>query len=89
MLASYGSNYFVKLCKDKISQLDAFNGNVPLQHAHYVVALHQSDRVRMVGFSEVGPARAVYNAVSNDWAKILMDRRRSQVCSPIIKLSWY
>ncbi|PBK60550.1 hypothetical protein ARMSODRAFT_1090260 [Armillaria solidipes] len=78
VLASYGSTYYVKLCKDRISQLDAFNGNVPLQHASYVVALHQSDRVRMIGFSGEGPARAVYNAVSNDWAKILIDRRRSQ-----------
>ncbi|KAK0435833.1 hypothetical protein EV421DRAFT_2038952 [Armillaria borealis] len=78
VLASYGSTYYVKLCKDRISQLDAFNGNVPLQRASYVVALHQSDRVRMIGFSSEGPARAVYNAIPNDWAKILMDRRRSQ-----------
>ncbi|KAK0209680.1 hypothetical protein IW262DRAFT_1416628 [Armillaria fumosa] len=80
VLTSYGSNYCVKLCKDKILQLDAFNGNVPLQHASYVVALHHSDRVRMIGFSKEGPARTVYNAISDHWSKILMsmDRRRSQ-----------
>ncbi len=53
---------------------------MPLQHASYVLALYQSGRVKMFGFSEERPARAVYNAVSNDWAKIIMDRRRSQVC---------
>ncbi|PBK80680.1 hypothetical protein ARMGADRAFT_1039839 [Armillaria gallica] len=78
VLVLYGSNYYVKLCKDRILQLDTFNGNVSLKHASYMVALHQSDCIRMVGFSEVGPAWAVYNAVSNDWAKILIDRQRSQ-----------
>ncbi|KAK0492644.1 hypothetical protein EDD18DRAFT_1465212 [Armillaria luteobubalina] len=80
VLASHGSNYYVKLCKDNILQLDAFNRNVPLQHASFVVAFHQIDRVRMIGFSKEGPARTVYNAISDDWAKILipMDRRGSQ-----------
>ncbi|PBK60554.1 hypothetical protein ARMSODRAFT_725283 [Armillaria solidipes] len=54
------------------------NGVMPLQHASYVLALHQSGHVKMIGFSEEGPARAVYNTVSNGWAKIIMDRRRSQ-----------
>ncbi|SJL18022.1 uncharacterized protein ARMOST_21593 [Armillaria ostoyae] len=66
VLVFYGSTYYVKLCKDRISQLDVFNGNVPLQRASYVVALHQSDRIRMIGFSSEGPARAVYSVVSND-----------------------
>ncbi len=45
-----------------------------------MLPFHQSGRVKISGVSEEGPARAVYNAVSNDWAKIIMDRRRSQVC---------
>ncbi|KAK0438136.1 uncharacterized protein EV420DRAFT_1666428 [Desarmillaria tabescens] len=80
VLASHGFDYYVKLCKERISQLDAFkfNRTVPLQHAPYIVTLHQSDRVRMVGFSKEESAWTVYNTVSNEWAKILMDRRRSQ-----------
>ncbi|KAK0479466.1 hypothetical protein EDD18DRAFT_1440725 [Armillaria luteobubalina] len=64
-LASYGEKYYTKLCKYKISELDAFNSNILLKYASYVVAWHQSDRVKMAGFSSEGPARAVYNAVSN------------------------
>ncbi|KAK0430909.1 hypothetical protein EV421DRAFT_1855944 [Armillaria borealis] len=74
--ASFG--YYVKLCKERLLQLHTFNDTAPLLHAPYMVAWHQSRRVRMIRFSEVGPARAVYNAVSTKWAKILMDRQRSQ-----------
>lgn len=84
--ASFG--YCLKLCKERLLQLHTFNSAAPLQHAPYMVAWHQSHRVRMIGFSEVGPARAVYNALSTKWAKILMDRQRSQVCFLIIKLQW-
>ncbi|KAK0479468.1 hypothetical protein EDD18DRAFT_846425 [Armillaria luteobubalina] len=89
VLASHGSDDCVKLCKDKILQLDAFNGNVPLQHASYVVAFHQIDHVRMIGFPKEAPARAVYNAISDGLAKMLMpmDRRRSQIYSLMVVLS--
>ncbi|PBK60569.1 hypothetical protein ARMSODRAFT_1009265 [Armillaria solidipes] len=74
--ASFG--YYLTLCKERLLQLHAFNGAAPWQHASYMVAWHQSHRVRMIGFSEVGPARAVYNAVSTKWAKVLIDRLRSR-----------
>ncbi len=33
----------------------------------------------MIGLSIEGSARAVYDAISMEWAKILMDTRRSEV----------
>ncbi|KAK0229587.1 hypothetical protein EDD85DRAFT_794072 [Armillaria nabsnona] len=76
--SSTSFGYCLKLCKERLLQLHTFNSTVPLQHAPYMVAWHQSHHVRMIGFSKVGPAWAVYNALSTKWVKILMDRQQSQ-----------
>lgn len=91
VLASYGDGYYVKLCEGKISQLDNFITTAGLEHALYIVAMHQPehDRVRMIGFSTEGAARAIYNAASNQWPKVLVDRRRSQVCFTIPRPLWH
>ncbi|KAK0465761.1 hypothetical protein IW261DRAFT_1152607 [Armillaria novae-zelandiae] len=70
--------YYLRLCRERLSQLHAFDATTALQHAPYVVAWHQSHRVRMIGFSEVGPAQASYNVISTNWAKVLMDRQQSR-----------
>lgn len=43
----------------------------------YIVAFHQSDRVRMIGFSMEESARAVDDVITTKWAKVLMDTRLS------------
>jgi hypothetical protein len=80
VLASSGGDPSVKLCQDRISHMDAFNGSTPLQYAAYVVAFHNVDCVKMIGFSKEGPARAVFNAISNIVSRILIDRRQHKVC---------
>lgn len=53
-----------------------------VQHAPYVVVLHQGGHVRAVGFSKEETGRMFYNAASTEWARILFDRRHSQVSLP-------
>ncbi len=76
---SYGSSYYTKQCEEDVRRLDALQSTTPLQTASYIVAFHQNNRVRMLGFSEERAACAVFGAVSDEWAKVLMNKRYSQV----------
>jgi hypothetical protein len=59
-------------------EFDALQSTTPLHAATFIVAYH-SNRVRLFGFSQQQVARAVYDAVSDDWSKVLMNRRMSDV----------
>lgn len=51
---------------------------VPLKNAHFVLAIHHTDTIRMVGFSEQGHAGTVYDSCAF-WAKVLMNTKTSEV----------
>ncbi|KAK0492627.1 hypothetical protein EDD18DRAFT_1334069 [Armillaria luteobubalina] len=78
-------SYCLKLCKERLLQLNIFNSPMPLQHAPYMVAWHQGHCVKMIGFSEVKPAWAVYNAFSTNWPYIVTFHH--QDCVRMISLS--
>jgi hypothetical protein len=60
-------------------EFDALQSTTPLHTATFIVAYHHSNRVRLFGFSRQQVARAVYDAVSDAWSKVLMNRRMSDV----------
>ncbi|KAK0479467.1 hypothetical protein EDD18DRAFT_1440727 [Armillaria luteobubalina] len=78
LLASFGPSSSTKQCKDEVLRLNALQSTTPLESATYIVAFHQRDRVRMLGFSQEQAARAVYSAISLEWANVLMNRQQSQ-----------
>ncbi len=47
--------------------------------ASYIIAFHQSNHVKMLSFSEERAACTVFGAVSDEWAKVLVNRRHSKV----------
>lgn len=59
----------------------AVNNNkaTPSRGARYVVAFHQADNIKTVGFSKEETARLLYNSASNEWARIFVDSRYSPV----------
>ena len=84
MLLSDGENKFVDRCKEEISKFKVFivtHGrhaslpSSPLDKSPYVVAFHRQDCVKMIGCPDPQLAEKVYNNVSSEWAKILMNRR--------------
>ena len=70
----------VKKCKEELMRPNKSDDEtVPLKTALYVVAIHHSDIIRMIGFSEEGHARALYDSVATPWAKVLMKTKKSEV----------
>ncbi|KAF9464274.1 hypothetical protein BDZ94DRAFT_505554 [Collybia nuda] len=60
------------------------NVNTPVQAssswgAPYVVGLHQGTHVKVVGFAKEESGRLFYNAISNKWARILVNRHHSLI----------
>lgn len=47
--------------------------------APYIVAFHQDDSVRLIGFGDEESARAMYDVVSQNWAKVLSHKSHPQV----------
>ena len=65
---------------------------VPPEVAPYVVAFHRNDAVKLpvIGFVDKESARAVYDMISDDWAKVLSDRALSRVrCLTLYTTKWY
>ncbi|KAK0219549.1 hypothetical protein EDD85DRAFT_342911 [Armillaria nabsnona] len=79
VLVSYGSSYYTKQCEGEVRELDALQGTSSLQTASYIVAFHQKDHVRMLGFSEERAACAVFGAVPDELARVLVNRWHSEV----------
>lgn len=52
---------------------------VPLQTAHFIVAYHQRDRVKLIGFNHEQAARAIFDIIAKQWCKILVNRRQVKV----------
>ncbi|KAK7043943.1 hypothetical protein VNI00_008109 [Paramarasmius palmivorus] len=74
-LSSSGSNPHVEQCREKIS---AVKTTMPLDKASFIVAVYRDGDVRMIGLTTEEDARNVYDAISNDWARIIFDRQRSK-----------
>lgn len=78
MLLSYGGDQWVERCKAQVLQLPALQ-EADIPYGPYLVVFHQRDRVKMIALATEGSAQAVYDGISKDWAKSLIDRRRGQV----------
>jgi len=66
-------------CKEELMRPNKSDEMVPLKNAHFVLAIHHTDTIRMVGFSEEGHAGAVYDSLWAFWAKVLMNTKTSEV----------
>ena len=85
VLASSGSHNNVEQCENAVRDFSALQTVAPLRTAHFLVAFHETDRVRIIGFSEEPAARSMFRVVSNERAKVVMNRWHSTVRCPIAK----
>lgn len=51
----------------------------PLQNAHYIVAFHRDSCVRMLGYVDEVAARAMYETLSQSFAKVLVNKQHFEV----------
>ncbi|KAG7087281.1 hypothetical protein E1B28_013259 [Marasmius oreades] len=70
--ADYGATNYIRRCKDDANVRDP----TPLCDVPYAVAFHENTNVRMAVMTDLPSARAFYNAISKNWAKVLMDRSK-------------
>ena len=85
VIASHGSHTYIQMCKDKISRLNRFNSATDLPHALYVVVWHQDSRAYVAGFSRKEAASALYKAISDKCARVLVNRQKPEVFITWIK----
>ena len=80
VLLSYGDRFFVKICEQEVIRLPPFeDSSSPVYHGPYIVSFQQNNRVRMIGLFTERAARAVYDVISADGAKVMLDERRPEV----------
>lgn len=85
-MKTHGLERYIQQCQDEVGRLIILDETVPLQHADYIVVFLGRNGISMIGLSEEKPARAAYDAISNEWPKVLIRQRDSVVsdnCKPL------
>ncbi|KAK1220804.1 hypothetical protein PQX77_016375 [Marasmius sp. AFHP31] len=78
-LTRHGLRPFVKQCEDAGSSEIARSNPIPVCKAPYAVAFNHKGAVSTASFIDLPSARAYYEAVSKEFAKVLMERSPSGV----------
>ena len=81
MLASSGSQTYIDQCTAAVQGFNKRDDVVQLLRAPFVVAFYQVDSIRIIGLVDEATGTKIFEAISTDFAKILVDMKVFQVRS--------
>ncbi|KAL0575771.1 hypothetical protein V5O48_006190 [Marasmius crinis-equi] len=75
-VAIHDRTQYTKQCKDVGNSI---NNSTPLCKSPYAVAIHRNKAVAVAYFDDSRSAQGLYDVISNDWAKVLVEKSPSGV----------